>query len=164
MRKIGILFLACFLITAIFVFSKGQAEKGGLGKAIDFTLNDINGNIFKLSDHSGKVVILNFFATWCPPCRMEMPDFENISKKYRNDVVIVAVNVANEPLDTIKDFVAQNGLTFAVLQNKGNVANAYGPIRAIPVTFVIDRDFNIARKYIGARAAEVFVKDIEQLR
>jgi thiol-disulfide isomerase/thioredoxin len=149
-----------------------EAEKpvsGGVpgrasGGAPDFEIQDINGRNIKLSDYSGRVILLNFFATWCPPCRAEMPDFNEIASEYRGRVMIIAVNVGNESLDTVRAFVNSNRLGFPVALDDGNASRLYGPIRAIPVTVLIGRDFKIAKRYIGARSKEVFVNDIEALQ
>lgn len=157
------------ILGALLSFSLGcfssQAQKDFKGEsAPDFTLKDLKGNSFKLSDFSGKIIILNFFATWCPPCRSEMPDFNQIQKANPDTVKIVAVNVGGENVNQVSNFVSQLGLEFMVARDDGKVANMYGPIRAIPVTFVIDKNMNVQKHYIGARPKEVFEKDIEELR
>ena len=161
--KKAILFLVLFM--AMFAIGCGstEAQKSQYGKAPDFQIKDINGQPVKLSDYSGKIVILNFFATWCPPCRMEMPDFERIARNYPNDVKILAINVGRESVAKVKDFVSENSITFTVAMDDGNVSNLYGPIRGIPVTVIIDKNMNIAQKYIGMRTEEVFVKNIREL-
>ena len=136
------------------------SQRSTYGKAPDFKLKSIDGDTVKLSDYSGKVIILNFFATWCPPCRMEMPGFNEIAKVYKNKVKIIAINLG-ENLSRVKDFAKSYNLEFSILLDDGKVSRQYGPIRAIPVTFIIDKDFNIAKQYIGARTKDVFVKDIE---
>jgi len=164
MKKLCAIILACLLLTMGFGCGKSQASPGVSGKAMDFELKDINGNPFKLSDYSGKVIILNFFATWCPPCRMEMPDFNELSGKYPDALKIVGVNVAGESLSKVKEFAGQNGLTFTIVLDDGKVSRDYGPIRAIPVTVVINKNFEIAKKYIGARSKEDFEKDVLALK
>lgn len=163
MSKILVLFLACFLLIFGLGCGNSLAEKPGSGKAVDFQLNDIYGKSVKLSNYSGKVVLLNFFATWCPPCRMEMPDFNDIAKEYKDEVEVIAVNVGRESLSKVRSFAESNGFTFAILMDDGTANNGYGPINAIPVTFIIDKDFKIVKKYIGARSKETFVRDIEEL-
>jgi len=143
--------------------ARTENTDGEISRTADFELEDINGRKFKLSDYSGNVIILNFFATWCPPCKAEMPDFNEITREYANDVTIIAINVGKEPLSKVRSFVEANKLRFKVAMDNGYVSRLYGPIRAIPVTYVIDRNFNIARKYLGARTKEVFVKDINEL-
>jgi len=88
------------LLLFLTVFSIGcgnmPAEAPQGSKAPDFTLEDINGDEVTLSDHSGKVIMLNFFATWCPPCRAEMPDFNEIQNEYKDSVKVIAVNVGGD--------------------------------------------------------------------
>lgn len=163
MRKIAVFASIISLLLLGFGCGNVQTENPALGKALDFELNDINGGKVKLSDYSGRVIILNFFATWCPPCRMEMPDFDEIQDEYKDKVKIIAVNVGRENVSEISDFAAKNNLKFSILMDDGKVSRQYGPIRAIPATFVIDKNFNIARKYVGQKSKDVFVSDIEQL-
>jgi len=153
-----LLFLTAFSIGC----GNMPAEAPHGSKALDFTLKDINGDEVRLSDHSGKVIMLNFFATWCPPCKAEMPDFNEIQNEYKNDVKIIAVNVGGEALSKVQKFASRNNLTFTIALDDGRVSDLYGPIRGIPVTVIIDKDFNIAKKYVGMRTKEVFVKDIEE--
>lgn len=119
------------------------------GKAIDFTLSDINGKRVTLSDFKGKNVYLNFFATWCPPCRAEMPDIEKVYQKYKaKNLVVLAVNLG-EDSKTVKDFFAKNNLSFnALLDSDKSVAQKYA-ISAIPVSIFIDKQGNIAAKQVG---------------
>ena len=140
-----------------------EAQKSQAEKAPNFTLKDLNGATVRLSDYKGKTVILNFFATWCPPCRMEMPDFNRIQKEYEKEVKIIAINVGRENPIKVQDFAKANNLTFTIAVDDGSAADLYGPINAIPVTFIIDKNLNIVKKYVGARPKEVFVADIKGL-
>ncbi|NQT22010.1 MAG: TlpA family protein disulfide reductase [Candidatus Omnitrophica bacterium] len=161
-KKLAVIFVSFLLL---FGLGCGNTYSGNtpFGKAVDFQLEDINGKAIKLSDYSGKVIILNFFGTWCPPCRAEMPAFNEISKEYKNDVEVIAISVGGDPTPKVKSFAEKHNLTFTVAVDDGKVSRLYGPIRAIPVTVIIDKDFNIAKKYIGARSKEVFVKDVTEL-
>lgn len=157
--------IIAILLAFLFLFSlgceSGRTENASPVKAHDFTANDINGSPIRLSDYKGKVIMLNFFATWCPPCRMEMPDFNEIAEEFRNDVKIIGINVGKESPAKVKEFVDRYGLLFPVVIDDGRLGALYGPIRAIPVTVIIDRDFNIAKQYVGARTKEVFASDIK---
>lgn len=119
-------------------------------KAIDFTLKDINGKDVSLSDFKGKNVYLNFFTTWCPPCRAEMPDIEKMYQKYRDkDFVVLAVNLG-EDKDTVKKFFENNNLNFnVVLDQDQTVAQKYN-ITAIPVSVFIDKQGTVVAKKVGA--------------
>ncbi|MCM8760528.1 MAG: TlpA family protein disulfide reductase [Candidatus Omnitrophica bacterium] len=158
-----IFFKSLALMLAVFVLS-ACAPRGlrVADAAPDFRLRDINGNIVQLSDHKGKVIILDFFATWCPPCKMEVPDFVELQRRY-GDRGFTIIGVSLSRLGDTQGFVQAFGVNYPVLIADSAVAEAYGPIRSIPVTFVIDKDFNIARKYIGYRPKEVFENDIKQL-
>ena len=118
-------------------------------RAPDFTLTDLNGNKVKLSDFKGKVVFLNFWATWCPPCRAEMPHIQEIHEKKGNKVKILAVNV-KESSEQVKKFIEKNGYTFTVLKDKtGEIANSY-LVRGIPKTLVINKKGIIKAQHVGS--------------
>ncbi|MBN1353572.1 MAG: TlpA family protein disulfide reductase [Candidatus Omnitrophica bacterium] len=162
MKKISLFILALFLINSAVGCADAQNKKSEYEKAPDFTLTDIEGDTFRLSDYSGKVILLNFFGTWCPPCRAEMPDFNEIAKKYKDNVVVVAIALSDN-MPSVKKFAEQGKLVFRISLDDGSVNELYGPIRAIPVTVIIDRAFNVKKRYIGSRSKEVFEGDIEEL-
>jgi len=142
-----------------------EAQAANIGeKAPDLEMVDLNGRPFRLTDHSGNVIILNFFATWCPPCRAEMPDFNRLAEEYPDSVTIIAISAGRESPESVKNFVATNNLKFIVAMDNGTASALYGPIRAIPVSIIIGRDFKVARRYVGQRSKEVFARDIEALK
>ncbi len=120
--------------------------------APDLSLKDLNGKTVTLSKLKGKVVFLNFFATWCPPCREEMPSIEKLFKTVKNkSFVLLAVSVDKIEESRLKEFVKDGGYTFPVLSDKESVsARAYG-ISSIPATYLIDKKGNIVKKIIGSR-------------
>jgi cytochrome c biogenesis protein CcmG/thiol:disulfide interchange protein DsbE len=155
------------LLALIFgLFLLGACSNSGameIGKkAIEFTLNDIEGNRVSLSDYSGKVVILDFFADWCPPCRQEIPDFIDLEKQYGPEGFSM-IGIALVDRSAARAFAEKVGINYPVLIDDGNVSAAYGPIRSIPTTFVIDKGGKIAKVYIGYRPKDVFEKDIKEL-
>lgn len=129
--------------------------------ALDFTLVDQYGDIHTLSDYKGKVVFLNFWATWCPPCRVEMPDMEEIYKENQNnskDVIILGVagpNLGREGSEEdIIDFLESEGFTYPVVfDDTGDIMEQY-TIQALPTTFIIDKDGNIDNYVPGAMDKE----------
>ena len=131
-------------------------------KAKDFTLPDITGRSVSLSQYQGKVVILDFFADWCPPCRQEVPDFIDLERDYGNKGFSM-IGIAVVGLEDAKRFAQETGINYPVLIDDGNVSGIYGPIRSIPTTFVIDKSGNIAKKYIGYRPKATFEADIQEL-
>lgn len=135
--------------------NKPTAEPVGINqdsikmKATDFKLKDLNSNELSLSDLRGKKVFLNFWATWCPPCKAEMPEIEKLYQETKNsDLVILAVDIG-EPLSDVKTFIDQNNYNFKVLLDSNQkVAAQYG-ISAIPTSFFIDKEGNIISKHTG---------------
>ncbi len=124
-------------------------------ESIDFELEDMGGNLKKLSSYRGKFVFLNFWATWCGPCRYEMPSMQKVYDELKDEgFVIVAVNL-QEDRKLVKKFLDQYGLTFPVLlDKKGRVGAMYGA-RSIPTTYLIDRKGYIIGRAIGAREWDV---------
>ena len=118
-------------------------------KAIDFKLKDLNGKELSLSDLKGKKVFLNFWATWCPPCKAEMPEIEKLYQETKNsNLVIVAVEIG-EPLSTVKPFINSNKYNFKVLIDPDQKVAAQYNITSIPTSYFIDVDGNIITKNIG---------------
>jgi thiol-disulfide isomerase/thioredoxin len=118
---------------------------------IDFELEDLSGTVRRLSDFNGKVVFLNFWATWCGPCRFEMPSMEKLYRKYKDSgLEIVAVNL-QEDRNSVQRFVDEYGLSFPVLLDKtGRIGATYGA-RSIPTTYIIGRDGTVLAGTIGTR-------------
>ena len=139
-------------------------------EAIPFALKDQYGKTHTLSDYKGKIIFLNFWATWCPPCRAEMPDIQKLygrSPQEGKDAVIV-LGVAAPKLGSEKDeagikaFMDKNGYTYPVLMDKGGkLFEAYG-IRAIPTTYLIDRNGNIIGRIQGALSADNIERIVQE--
>ncbi|MBQ6974528.1 MAG: TlpA family protein disulfide reductase [Oscillospiraceae bacterium] len=118
--------------------------------APDFTVYTLTGEAARLSDFAGKPVVVNFWATWCPPCRQELPGFENAWQQYGDDVVFLMVECGGEAVDEVESFVAEGGYTFPVyVDSDGSGAAAYG-INAIPVTALVDAEGNLFAYQVGA--------------
>lgn len=121
--------------------------------APDFTVLDKDGNTVRLSEKFGKPIVINFWATWCPPCKQELPDFDKLSKEYGDRVVFMMVNLTDGYRDTVdgtKRFVSGKGYTFPVyFDTKDNAASAYN-VSSIPQTTFIDAKGNIYTTRIGA--------------
>lgn len=118
--------------------------------APDFTLPNTQGQSVRLADLQGKVVFLNFWATWCPPCRAEMPAMERLHEAFGGkNLAVVAVNV--EDLSAVTSYLEKNRHAFTVLLDpEGEVQNLYGVFR-LPETFLIDKQGRIVQHYLGAR-------------
>lgn len=134
------------------LFKKLNIEKSDKEiQAPDFTLKDLSGNTVSLRELRGKVVFLNFWATWCPPCRLEMPAMEQLHKEFSDQgLVVLAVNFRESP-DEVRSFLKQHGLTFTTLLDEQE--RAFGLYRAwsLPTTYLINKNGEIVGKVIGYR-------------
>jgi len=142
----------------------GCSQGNAATKAAEFTLLDINGRSVSLSDFKGKVIILDFWATWCPPCKAEIPHFIELYYKYKSKgLEIIGIGLDTGGAKVLKEFANANGVTYPILVGNNNVTNAYGGVRGIPTTFVIDREGNIIKKLVGYQTKEVFEELIQDL-
>jgi thiol-disulfide isomerase/thioredoxin len=132
------------------VSSSAQATHDGARRATpDFTLDTLDGGKFKLANQLGKPVIVNFWATWCPPCRAELPAFEEVYRNHRDTgLVIVGVDVAESP-DVVAKFVAETGLTFSIALDTGGETTELYRIQGMPTTLFVGRDGKIRDTVIG---------------
>jgi peroxiredoxin len=118
---------------------------------VDFQLKDLNGNTVRLSDFKGKIVFLNFWASWCPECRYEMPAMQKLYTHFKDrDFAMVAINL-NEPAGIVKKYFRVHKLTFMTLLDSINELGGPFGIRGIPTTFIIDRDGGIIGRALGSR-------------
>ena len=137
-------------------------------QAPDFTLKDLDGNEVKLSDYRGKVVILDFWATWCPPCRKGIPDFVEMQAQYGEDeFVIIGINLdqgeAKEVVPMVSDFAKKYKINYPVVIHDQEIIYAYGGIRSIPTTFVLDKEGNVRQGVQGYRPKSFFTNIIDPL-
>ncbi|MFC1500939.1 TlpA family protein disulfide reductase [Elusimicrobiota bacterium] len=116
--------------------------------APDFTLKDLDSNEITLSDYEGKVVFLDFWASWCPPCRMSIPVVEELYEKFKDeDVVFFGINMESD-VNKVSGFVQANDMKYKILMRDQKVGRHYG-IRGIPAFFIINQDGQIVDKYVG---------------
>ncbi len=130
-------------------------------RAPDFTLETITGEPFKLSEQRGKPVFLNFWATWCGPCRVEMPDMEKLQQAMGDRILIVGIDI-RESLSTVQNFLRDRGFSWTfVLDSNGAVAREY-EVAAIPTSIFIDAKGVIVRKFRGTRSYATFLEAAQQ--
>lgn len=133
-----------------------------VGHAPGFTLTDVNGHPVSLADFRGKVVVLDFWATWCPPCKREIPDFIELQSHYGSKGVQIIGIGMDEP-EKLKAFAISTGMNYSVLLGTDDIAMKYGGISGIPTTFIIDRSGKIVNRFEGFRSKEVFESEIKRL-
>lgn len=132
---------------------------------LDFTLKDVDGREVALSAYKGKVILLDFWATWCGPCKVEIPHFIEFQDKYgARGLQVVGVSV-DDTADKLLPYVKEMGMNYPVLQGLGrdDIQDAYGPILGIPVSVMISRDGKICATHTGLTGKDVFEREIQAL-
>lgn len=133
-------------------------------KAADFKLKTLEGKEVKLSDFRGKVVIVDFWATWCPPCRKGIPDLISLQEEFKKDLVVIGISLDQQ--NTIKDlkpFIENFKINYPVVLGDAKVVNDYGGINAIPTSFIIDQKGNIVDMHVGLVPKTVYIDQIKSL-
>jgi peroxiredoxin len=133
--------------------------------APDFTLKDANGASVKLSDYRGKVVLLNFWATWCGPCTVEIPWFVEFEQQYKSQgLEVVGVSMDEDGWTAIKPFVAEHKMNYRVLLGTDSVSQLYGGVESLPTSFIIDRDGKFAfSPHVGLIEKDEYLNEIQKL-
>jgi thiol-disulfide isomerase/thioredoxin len=142
-----------------------EVNAGKAAKAPEFKLTGIDGKEVKLSDYKGKIVILDFWATWCGPCRRGIPDLVSLQKEYKNKLVVIGISldkVSGTDKD-VKPFIKEYKINYPVIWGNEKVTKDYGDIQAIPTSFVINQDGNIVDKHVGLVPKEAYVSRIKSL-
>ncbi|MNO22399.1 Thiol-disulfide oxidoreductase ResA [compost metagenome] len=182
MKKNSIVIVAMLLLLGygVFDYFKGKGDTGSIQmtegdvavgiqkeqRAPDFQLTDLTGNPVQLSDYRGKKVLVNFWATWCPPCKAEMPHMQRFYEDFSDDeVVVLGVNMTSidKGMEAIEAFTKEYGLTFPiVLDQQGDVMDTY-QITGYPTTYAIDQEGIIRAKFIGAIDYEMMKNTVNKM-
>ena len=118
--------------------------------APDFTLKDVNGTTVRLSDYKGKVVLLDFWATWCGPCKIEIPWFMEFEKQFKDrGFAVLGVSMDEGGWDEVKPYIQERGINYRILMGNDAVEQAYGGVDSLPTTFLIDRSGRIVKVHVG---------------
>jgi len=131
-----------------------------LGPAPAWQLKDVNGNVVSSEQFKGRIVVVDFWATWCGPCKVEIPGYIELTKKYGNDLAIIGVSVDQGGVGMVKTFAEKNGMNYPVVMFDEAVIAAFGGVEAIPTTFLIDRTGQIRDRKVGAEHTAEYEKKI----
>jgi cytochrome c biogenesis protein CcmG/thiol:disulfide interchange protein DsbE len=132
---------------------------------LDFVLQDMDGRDVNLADYRGKVIMLNFWATWCGPCKIEIPAFVELQEKYRDEGVVFLGLSVDDPVEKLKPFAEEFRMNYPVLVGNGrdDVQEAFGPIWGIPVTVMIGRNGQICKRHMGFATKDQFEQALQSL-
>ena len=132
--------------------------------APDFILKDVTGSNVKLSDFRGKVVLLNFWATWCGPCKIEIPWFIDFQQQFKDrDFVILGVSMDDDGWKSVKPYVEQKKINYRVMIGTEELSTLYGGVDALPTTFLIDRNGRVASRHDGLISKSDYESEIQSL-
>lgn len=129
-----------------------------------FSLKDKDGKVFSDQSLKGKIIVLNFWATWCPPCRAEIPAFKKVYDEYKDrGVEIIGVSLDQKGWDVVRPFLKQHSINYPVVLGGAEIARDYGNVRSIPTTFIIDRKGKVVDSHVGAMSEQQLIKSFEKL-
>ena len=142
-----------------------DANAAGREAPLRFTLKDTNGVDVNLASFKGKVILVNFWATWCGPCRAEVPDLVELQTEYREDLVVLGILVQDTWDEKVQAFAAEFKVNYPLLDasRRTDVEEAFGPMWGLPTTFIVDREGRIAKKRTGISTKEQFAQEIAAL-
>ena len=141
-----------------------RPAKKSASTAADFSLLDVNGKTVRLSDYRGKVVLLNFWATWCGPCKVEIPWFMEFEQRYKDrGFAVLGIAMDDEGWDAVKPYLAAHRVNYRVVIGNDEVSRNYGGVDSLPTTLIIDQQGGIAATHIGLVSRKAYEDDIARL-
>ncbi|HTW22151.1 MAG TPA: TlpA disulfide reductase family protein [Candidatus Baltobacteraceae bacterium] len=128
-----------------------------------FLLNDLDGNPISTAAYHGKVVLINFWATWCPPCNEEIPEMIDLANKYKDTLQIIGVSMDDDPPPDVRAFARAKKMNYPIVMGSEKLSREYGDIEALPTTFVLDKDGRVVQKHMGVKPPELYDGEIRAL-
>ena len=157
--------LLLVVLLAVFILgcSKGDSGQGLSGGAPDFTLPAVDGSMVSMSDYSGKVILVDFWATWCPPCQEMIPVLSKLHKKYsEKGLVILGVSLDKDGLGVLGTFVHENMIPYKVVMGDNRISNAFGGVSSIPTLYMVDREGRLVRKLTGYHSYDQLEEQVKK--
>ena len=129
----------------------------------DFSLKDSNGQTVHLADYHGKVVLLNFWATWCGPCKVEIPWFIELQRKYKDkQFAVLGVSMDDDGWDSVRKYIEDHKFNYRVMIGDDMTGKLFGGVEDLPTTFILDRSGHIAVKHVGLVSKEIYEAEIQE--
>lgn len=128
-----------------------------------FLVNDLDGQFISTADWHGKVVLLNFWATWCPPCRQEIPQLIDLANRYKDRLQVIGVSMDDAPPAIVREFAKRMGVNYPIVMASPEIVREYGGVPALPATFIVDTQSRVVQKHIGLYPPDVYENEIRAL-
>jgi thiol-disulfide isomerase/thioredoxin len=161
-EKLSTLFFI-FIIAILFGCTKTAEEKNPKPD-FNFDLPDLNGKILSLQDFEGKLLVINFWATWCPPCEEEIPKLNQLHQQYKKDnLVVIGIALDKDSLDLVEPFVREKGIEYPILRGNEEVLRNLEDFSGVPTTLIVDQKGNIKKKYDGSFDEDDLEKILKEL-
>lgn len=140
----------------------GSCKAEGMAN-LNLTVKDMNGADVKLADHKGKVILLNFWATWCPPCLVEIPEFVKVYEEKKNDGFTILGVSTDDTAEQLQAFASEKKVTYPLLMISPELEDAYGPLFGLPTSVLIARDGSVCKRHFGPMSKEQLEKELKPL-
>ena len=160
---LGVLTLPPLLVSEAEGPIQGKSCKAEGMANLDLTMKDMNGADFKLADHKGKVILVNFWATWCPPCLVEIPEFEKVYAERKADGFVILGVSTDDTAEQLRAFASERKVTYPLLLITPQVEDAYGPLFGLPTSVLIARDGSVCKRHFGPMSKEQLEREIKPL-
>lgn len=143
--------------------ASSSAEPANAVRAADVTVEDLDGHEISTRAWRGKVTIVNFWATWCPPCRTEIPDLVALQDRYRDQLQIVGISVDRGSVEQVRQFVREYRINYPVVMENPRLTNVFPRFAGLPASFILDRDSKIVQQYLGRMSRATYELEIRRL-
>jgi peroxiredoxin len=156
--------LSCSKSSSVSAATTAQQAHDARKPAPDFTLRDVGGSAVKLSDYRGKAVLLNFWATWCGPCAIEIPWFKEFEQQYKSrGFEVLGVSLDEDGWKVIKPYLSEHQINYRVVLGDDSVSQLYGGVESLPTTFIIDRTGKVAFVHVGLAGKNEYLNEIQSV-